>query len=306
MLCALQVRSQNISITGSCNVAIANLTQGGDPLLTTLNARPVYYNAAVPIDYNGAVVNAEAYLFYETAVNLGTPEDRWVITLDGQPYYYFISAAVTAPTGTYLPFDAGAPVSLCGGSVTASASFPLSAELSAFSGRAVGLHHVLSWTTASESRNDYFEVERSRDGIAFQILGRVKSLAADGNSASALTYTFTDAEPLLGHNYYRLSQTDFEGRRQVSSAVIDIRNGNSSTWTIFPNPVANRLNVRSGVNPNLLRSFAVLDPTGRTLLSGSSEALISGLDVSGLSAGHYVLVLQGAEQEQQVLRFFRN
>jgi hypothetical protein len=303
---SMQVDAQNISITGSCTQGIANLELGGDPLLTALNGRPVYYNAAVQVDYASSIVGAVTYLFYETAANLGTPEDRWVITFDGQPYYYFISAAMTAPTGGYLPFDPGAPVSMCGGAVTASPSSPLSVELVSFAGRAEGLNHLLTWTTATESGSDFFEVERSHDGLSFRALGQVQSLAPNGNSATALAYTYTDAEPLQGHNYYRLTQTDFDGKRQVSSAVIDIRNGNSSAWTIYPNPVENRLNIRSAVNPNILGAFAVLDPAGRTLLSGSLEALTTGLDVSGLSSGHYVLVLQGAEQEQQVLRFFRN
>ena len=66
-----------------------------------------------------------------------------------------------------------------------------------------------SWTTASEINNDYFTLERSRDLYGWEVLGFVKGA---GNSSVPLDYSFSDMQPLDGLAYYRLKQTDFDGK----------------------------------------------------------------------------------------------
>lgn len=306
VLCGLGAHAQNITISGSCTQSLAVLEQGGDPLLTSINGRPVYYNAAVAVDYASSIVNTEAYLYYETAANLGTPEDRWVISFDGQPFYYFISVSMTAPTGTYLPFDPGAPVSLCGGSIMASPSTPLDVELISFHAVADGAKHSIRWTTASESNNDYFEVERSSDAVHFHVLGKVSSRAALGNSQTKLAYSFDDEQPLRGHNYYRLSQTDLNGKQQVVSAVIDVRSMNGNTYAVYPNPVVDKLTLYSPSEPNAPFTYEVRDLAGRMVVSGETANATTIIDVNGLPQGAYFLVLTATEQESQVFQFLKH
>lgn len=108
------------NITGSCFVGSITVTEGDDPTLTILNGKPVYYNAAANVNFGGSSITTDVYVYFALATELSTPEDRWVIALSGQPYYYIISSASTAPTGNYLPFDPNATVANCGGSVTLS------------------------------------------------------------------------------------------------------------------------------------------------------------------------------------------
>jgi hypothetical protein len=67
----------------------------------------------------------------------------------------------------------------------------------------------LNWTTGSEINNDYFTLERSRDLYGWEVLGFVEGA---GNSSVPLDYGFTDFRPLDGLGYYRLKQTDFDGK----------------------------------------------------------------------------------------------
>jgi uncharacterized repeat protein (TIGR01451 family) len=67
----------------------------------------------------------------------------------------------------------------------------------------------LLWTTGTEINNDYFTLERSRDMYGWDILGFVQGA---GNSSIPLNYTFSDLQPLDGLAYYRLKQTDFDGK----------------------------------------------------------------------------------------------
>ncbi|RED23662.1 hypothetical protein BD847_2725 [Flavobacterium cutihirudinis] len=107
--------AQDVTISGSCFIGTQTFVKGGNSSIPTYNSKPAYYNANVSITYQSTPISAEAYLVFIPAVELGLPEDRWVILLDGQPYFYAISSAATAPTSNYLPFDETATTTDCGG-----------------------------------------------------------------------------------------------------------------------------------------------------------------------------------------------
>lgn len=50
---------------------------------------------------------------------------------------------------------------------------------------------TVSWTTSSETNNDRFEVEASKNGSDFTKIATVASKAANGNSSTAISYTLT-------------------------------------------------------------------------------------------------------------------
>ena len=109
--------AQNLNMTGSCVIGTELLTFEGDTQNPTYNGNSVYFNSAMNLNYQSNPITTETYLYFALASELGTPEDRWVISYGGQPYYYFISNANSAPSGEYLPFDGLATTSDCGGSV---------------------------------------------------------------------------------------------------------------------------------------------------------------------------------------------
>lgn len=75
----------------------------------------------------------------------------------------------------------------------------------------------LKWSTATETGNDYFTISRSKDGDVWEEVGRVSGA---GTSTSRRDYSFTDAWPHKGVNYYRLSQTDFDGTERNEGVVV--------------------------------------------------------------------------------------
>lgn len=74
----------------------------------------------------------------------------------------------------------------------------------------------LFWETATETNNDFFTIERSLDGINFESIANIKGAE---NSSIALTYQFTDTNPLSGTSYYRLKQTDYDGQSESFNSV---------------------------------------------------------------------------------------
>jgi len=82
-------------------------------------------------------------------------------------------------------------------------------ELLTFDAEYNGATVDLSWSTATETNNDFFTIERSKDARNYEIVGTV--LGA-GNSNSILTYKSNDDKSLSGTVYYRLKQTDYDGQ----------------------------------------------------------------------------------------------
>ena len=98
------------------------------------------------------------------------------------------------------------------------AEAPLPVELTSFEGEIIGSKtHRLWWETATESGNDFFEIQRSRDGSEWGVIGQ---LTGQGNSSQSTNYEFFDRDPLLGANYYRLRQVDFSGEFALSNVIL--------------------------------------------------------------------------------------
>lgn len=91
----------------------------------------------------------------------------------------------------------------------------------------------LNWATATEINNDFFTIERTTDGVNWQIIGMVNGA---GNSNTVRYYTYIDEKPAEGINYYRLKQTDFNGQFEYFNIVAISCKNNVEEITIYPNP----------------------------------------------------------------------
>jgi hypothetical protein len=121
---------------------------------------------------------------------------------------------------------------LCGYSYTPVGGIVvLPITLSNFSGKALNNgYNQINWTTSSEINNDYFELEKSDNGEDFEI---VNTQNGAGNSNSTLHYLDYD-KPKKEITYYRLKQTDFDGKYSYSD-IIAVTNSNKE-FKIYPNP----------------------------------------------------------------------
>ncbi|MCK4661818.1 MAG: T9SS type A sorting domain-containing protein [Bacteroidales bacterium] len=101
----------------------------------------------------------------------------------------------------------------------------LPVELIDFHAKINGIVVDLFWSTASEINNDYFTMEHSKDAVNFEIIGIYKG---SGNSDVYNNYSGKDYFPYPDISYYRLKQTDFNGKYKYSE-VIHINNFISKT-----------------------------------------------------------------------------
>jgi hypothetical protein len=167
-------------------------------------------------------------------------------------------------------------------------SFPV--ELLNFSAIRNGSKVDLDWQTATEKNNHYFVVEKSRNGIDFTAIDIVDGA---GNSQSQLSYHASDPAPYAGTSYYRLKQTDYDGKFSYSK-IVAVKNDGNVAIEIYPNP--NQGSFRISVNSeNKLYNIEITDLEGRLVYKGSGNPDNQVTEVSGLSKGIYVVrVLDGS------------
>ncbi|MEP1095884.1 MAG: T9SS type A sorting domain-containing protein [Cyclobacteriaceae bacterium] len=108
-----------------------------------------------------------------------------------------------------------------------------------FEARVDGSIVLLTWSTATELNNDYFEVEKSLDGMVFR---KVDELAGAGNSNEQKHYASEDNMPWKGINYYRVKQVDYDGVFDYSETKQVLYEENYlPQLTVYPNPIPDRI-----------------------------------------------------------------
>lgn len=115
----------------------------------------------------------------------------------------------------------------------------LPVELVAFNAIVADDKVLLTWTTASETENDFYTVEKSRDGKTWTSAGTADGA---GNSNIPLHYKFTDDHPLSGLSYYRLKQTDYNGDYSFSETRTVIYKMDTDVLT-YPNPATDFITI---------------------------------------------------------------
>lgn len=185
--------------------------------------------------------------------------------------------------------------------ILTSSSGALPIELLSFQAIPVFDRVDLRWSTASEQDNDHFDVERSIDGNEWQAIATVPGA---GNSSAYLDYASIDAHPLPGVSYYRLKQTDTDGRSSLSGVVpVHFEAGDDALLGVFPNPARDQV-VLLFADPGASTTIELLDAVGRRMpVPLIREAGRARLDVSSLAVGCYTVVVdvQGRQCAQRLV-----
>ncbi len=165
---------------------------------------------------------------------------------------------------------------------------------------------TLDWSTASESNNDFFLLERRNAQGKFEVLTKMPS---QGNSVFTQAYNFIDQQPLVGTNYYRLSQTDLDGsQKELQTIAIDYFDRLSVG--ISPNPLdGNLLQTQITSEENGRAQLRVMDLTGQLKDQRvmDVERGVSQVEwaLENLAPGVYFLEVQFNDQ-RQIVKFVRS
>ncbi len=91
----------------------------------------------------------------------------------------------------------------------------------------------VDWTTANETNNSHFIVERSRNGQDFEFVAKINGA---GNANNLINYHCYDPNSFSGLSYYRLTQVDFNGAYSYSEIVSVLKKLEKPVFSLAPNP----------------------------------------------------------------------
>jgi hypothetical protein len=170
---------------------------------------------------------------------------------------------------------------------------PLPVDLVSFYGDCNGKINTLQWSTASETNNSFFSLERSIDGNAWENIANINGA---GNSNQIHNYNFSDENYSNINTYYRLKQTDFDGNVTLFSPIsVSCTSGdNDIQIAVYPNPFNENVTLNI---VNLYKSTVrinIFDVLGNIVFSRNispipDQKLVSDFDLSSLSKGMYFL-----------------
>jgi|GEM_PF-650026 len=178
-------------------------------------------------------------------------------------------------------------------------SDPLPIEMTRFVGQCANGEIELSWTTWTETNNDFFTVERSNNGVEFEVVDVIEGA---GNSNEPLTYNAIDKTPYGGTSYYRLKNTDFSGKSEYSEiiAVSCGTDGNDFNFVNAYDIDQTELMVEFTAAQNEDFTIMLYDAAGKRVVDFGGAAYEGlnkvRLDVADLARGIYIVNLSNAQR----------
>ncbi len=167
--------------------------------------------------------------------------------------------------------------------------------LTAFKGECHDGSINLSWTTASETNNDYFTIEKSDDAKNWHFWKKVKG---SGNSSQPITYYLTDETDKTV--YYRLKQTDFDGKFEYFPPITAKGCGSEKDFRLYPNPVSDILYIETEQD---LVSVSFTDIYGQTILPQTPN--LKALNMSDLRSGVYTIKITDSRNETWIFKIIK-
>ena len=157
-----------------------------------------------------------------------------------------------------------------------------------FNAKSVNNKVQLDWVTAHEINTNYFDVERSADGVHFSKIGTV---ASSQNSSAENNYTFTDDNPANGISYYRLKQVDIDGHFTYS-IIISVKMNTSLSVKIIGNPVHQILHLEINGTSGKALPVWITDASGKRYKTFLANDGSKQINMEDLSSGMYYVVYQ--------------
>ncbi|GGN11968.1 hypothetical protein GCM10010967_54920 [Dyadobacter beijingensis] len=163
---------------------------------------------------------------------------------------------------------------------------PLPVKLASISVTPVEHTARLDWATAEEENVRHFEIQRSSDARTWTALpGQVPAVGEGGHRYQAI-----DPSPSGGINYYRLKMVDMDDTFAYSQ-IVSADFGTEASVTLFPNPVTDRLNIRTA--GRRLTRVRLHSLSGQEVMSGGEGT--QSMDVSRLTSGVHWVSIQYAD-----------
>ena len=279
------------SSTGNLTITLVPDDMNDDYDMALYGPNPNCSNLGLPIRCTDAAAVGI------TAMDGSDPENSEPAAGNG----YVNDINVVAGEIYYLVVDEWSPASASGytlnfgGSALLDCAILLPVELSEFTAEYAPDQNIIDlfWITESERDNDRFEVEKSIDGVNWEIINVVKG---QGTTQNQTQYYVVDEDPHIGINYYRLNQWDIEGNGKYSEVrSVNVLDNFYDMISIFPNPTNGMTEVIFNSYTKGTVELSVKDYSGKTIVNTPIDVLAGGnrfdLDLSDQSRGVYLITI---------------
>jgi hypothetical protein len=228
------------------SVAIGTATAINSGAMTTTYTNELVYGASIGAS---ASISKGAGFTSRSTANANIVEDKNVASI-GKDSTTFVGAGVgdwVAQMATFISTISLLPV-----------------DFMSFTGHCNNNQVILNWSTGSEINNDHFTVQRSADGTNWEDLGTVKGA---GNSSLVQDYSYTVAAANEPVTYFRLRQTDLDGRSLYSNVIgVNTIQQETSVVKLYPNPSrGSSLSGKTGLSSNETVTIEIYDAVGRMI-----------------------------------------
>jgi len=160
---------------------------------------------------------------------------------------------------------------------------------------------AVSWEVSQQVNNSGYYVEQSTDGINWSKLGFVANNVNNGISSF---YSFNDANPVSGKNYYRICQVDLDGKEsysEIKSVNID-ESAAGNMISLWPNPAKDVIKIKNDFNGAVARIYS---QSGAVMSEIRLQAGVNSINISNLSFGAYIVNVKGPGGKSNNQKFIK-
>jgi len=270
-----------------------------DPCLQVSNTIEINFLEPITIDHTPNCNEEEGIFTFDVTISGGLPQvDRNAqYTINSPVYSGLLSADQNLTVGpipngsSYYLFISD--LNFCSSQssihmVNCTRIMPV--ELISFEGKALENGNMLKWVTGSEVNNDYFTIYKSIDGVNFD---KIHLLKGEGNSVITNQYQFLDRNTNQTLQYYKLTQTDFDGTEHEKTVIsVDRMELNQDIISYFyPTLASNEIQFTFNANNEENISLNIINFEGKIVkmmdLKNTYQSNNYILNVSDLPTGIY-------------------
>ena len=178
----------------------------------------------------------------------------------------------------------------------------LPVELLYFHATCMGDAVQFEWSTASETNNEYFTIERSTDAVNYEEIARIQGA---GTTSQRNDYSFMADNSNSGMTYYRLRQTDIDGKYEIFAPVALQCNGDkvATDISIFPVPARDQVKIFSNNSP--MTRIEIFSIMGAKVAEESAEGNQAALNISHLATGVYAVKVHTEDGQVSNVRLIK-
>lgn len=145
---------------------------------------------------------------------------------------------------------------------------------------------IVKWGTDMEYNNDHFQIQRSTDGVIWEVAAYVPG---QGQSNTLQQYEAVDHEPIPGTSYYRVVQMDFSGAPTMSNPVAVEFSTQMPDLDVYPIPGNDLVTITGNASSGAVKMMDMLGQVVREVELNSNEKIQWQID--DLPEGNYLIQL---------------